>query len=71
MGPNQVYTLFGAKPSDVIIGNDYLEAGYGITAADIWRRNLVVLVAFVIFFLFTQVVVIEYFSVRLFGRSVY
>lgn len=67
LGPNQVCTLFGAQPgSDVIIGNNYLEAGFGITTADIWRRNLVVLVAFLFFFLFTQVVVIEYFSVRLF-----
>ncbi|KAN0100115.1 hypothetical protein V8E55_000099 [Tylopilus felleus] len=71
MRTSLVYTLFGAKPSDVIIGNDYLEAGYGITAADIWRRNLVVLVAFVIFFLFTQVVVIEYFSPKMIGGSVY
>ena len=60
-------TLFGAQSgSDVINGNDYLEAGYGITTADIWRRNLVVIIAFLFFFLFTQVLVIEYFSVRLF-----
>ncbi|KAN0100123.1 ABC-2 type transporter domain containing protein [Tylopilus felleus] len=72
LGPNQVCTLFGAKPgSDIIIGNDYLEAGYGITAADIWRRNLVVLVAFLVFFVFTQVVVIEYFSPKMIGGSVY
>ena len=67
MGPNQVCTLFGAQAgSDVVIGNDYLEAGYGITAADIWRRNFVVVVGFLIFFLFTQVIAIEFLSVRLF-----
>jgi len=66
LGPNQVCTLFGAQPgSDVVIGNDYLEAGYGISTADIWRRNLVVIIAFLIFFLFTQVLTIEYLSVRL------
>lgn len=65
MGPNQVCTLFGAQPgSDVVIGSNYLEAGYGITVADIWRRNLVVIIAFLIFFLFTQVIAIEYLSVR-------
>lgn len=67
LGPNQVCTLFGAQAgSDVVFGNDYLEAGYGITSADIWRRNLVVVIAFLFFFLFTQVIAIEYFSVRLF-----
>lgn len=65
LGPNQVCTLFGAQPgSDTVGGNDYLEAGYGITSADIWRRNLVVIIAFLIFFLFTQAIVIEYLSVR-------
>lgn len=65
MGPNQVCTLFGAQPgSDTVIGNNYLEAGYGITAADIWRRNLVVIFGFLIFFMFTQVIVIEFLSVR-------
>lgn len=48
------------------MGNSYLEAGYGITSADIWRLNLVVIIAFLIFFLFVQVIAVEYFSVRLF-----
>ena len=68
LGPNQVCTLFGAQAgSDVVIGDNYLEARYGITAADIWRRNFVMIVGFLIFFLFTQVVAIEFFSVRLFN----
>ncbi|KAF8555113.1 pleiotropic drug resistance ABC transporter [Imleria badia] len=72
LGPNQVCTLFGAEPgSDVVIGNSYLEAGYGITSADIWRLNLVVIIAFLIFFLFAQVIAIEYLSPKLFGGSVY
>ncbi|KAI6120967.1 pleiotropic drug resistance ABC transporter [Pisolithus croceorrhizus] len=70
LGANQVCTLFGAQPgSDVIPGKDYLEAGFALNTADIWRRNLVVIVAFIIFFLFTQVVVIELFSPKITGTS--
>ncbi|KAH0837832.1 pleiotropic drug resistance ABC transporter [Lanmaoa asiatica] len=72
LGPNQVCTLFGAQAgSDIVVGNNYLEVGYGITAADIWRRNLVVIVALLIFFLFTQVIAIEYLSPKMLGGSVY
>ncbi|KAF8131532.1 pleiotropic drug resistance ABC transporter [Boletus edulis] len=72
LGPYQVCTLFGAQPgSDVIVGNDYLEAGYGISTADIWRRNLVVIIGFLIFFLFAQVIAIEYLSPKMFGGSGY
>lgn len=71
LGPNQVCTLFGAQPgSDVIPGKDYLEAGFALNTADIWRRNLVVTVAFIVFFLFTQLVVIELFSPKVPGTSV-
>ncbi|KAI9569434.1 pleiotropic drug resistance ABC transporter [Boletus coccyginus] len=71
LGPNQVCTLFGAQPgSDVIIGNEYLAAAHGISTADIWRRNLVVIIGFLIFFLITQVLTIEYFSPKMFGGSI-
>ncbi|KAG9313864.1 pleiotropic drug resistance ABC transporter [Chiua virens] len=72
LGPNQVCTLFGSQPgSDVVNGNNYIEASFGITSADIWRRNLVVIIAFLIFFMFAQVIAIEYFSPAVFGGSVY
>ncbi|KAI6015643.1 pleiotropic drug resistance ABC transporter [Pisolithus marmoratus] len=71
LGPNQVCTLFGAQPgSDVIPGKDYLEAGFALDTADIWRRNLLVTVGFIVFFLFTQLVVIELFSPKIPGTSV-
>ncbi|KAI6133706.1 pleiotropic drug resistance ABC transporter [Pisolithus croceorrhizus] len=71
LGPNQVCTLYGAQPgSDAIPGKNYLEAGFALNTADIWRRSLVVTVAFIIFFLFTQLVAIELFSPKLPGTSI-
>ncbi|KAI9446228.1 ABC-2 type transporter-domain-containing protein [Lactarius indigo] len=53
LGPNQICTLFGAQPgSRVVTGKDY---------NDLWRRNFVVLLALMIFFWFTQTVVIEWY----------
>ncbi|KAF9236851.1 ABC-2 type transporter-domain-containing protein [Melanogaster broomeanus] len=71
LGPNQACTLFGATPgSDQISGKDYLTAGYAINTSDIWRLNLVVLVAFMILFFITQVIAIEYLSPKVGGSSV-
>lgn len=66
LGPNQACTLFGAKTgSNIIDGNDYLSAGYGLNAADLWRRNLLVLIAFFLAFQITQILALEYYPVSL------
>lgn len=66
LGPNQICTLFGSQPGDdVVSGSSYLQVGYRYNVADIWRRNFVVLVAFFILFLVTQLVALEYFPVSL------
>jgi ATP-binding cassette subfamily G (WHITE) protein 2 (SNQ2) len=62
LGPNQVCTLFGASPGSAVVpGKDYVKAGYSLNTADLWRRNYLVLVAFFLFFCFTQTAVIEIF----------
>ncbi|KAG5635015.1 hypothetical protein H0H81_012718, partial [Sphagnurus paluster] len=62
VGPNQACTLFGSTSgSDIISGRDYLKAGYHIDTADIWRRNFLVLVAFLIVFQVTQIIALEFF----------
>ncbi|OCH88753.1 hypothetical protein OBBRIDRAFT_820018 [Obba rivulosa] len=62
LGPNQVCTLFGAVQGQVTIsGRNYLEVGYGLRVSDIWRRNFLVLLGFLILFQITQVLLIEYF----------
>jgi hypothetical protein len=64
LGPNQVCTLFGAQPgSRIVTGKDYIKAGYNLDTDDLWRRNFVVLFSFLIFFWFTQTVVIELYPV--------
>ena len=64
LGPNQVCTLFGAQPgSSIVTGKDYIQAGYNLNTDDLWRRNFVVLLAFLIFFWFTQTIVIEVYPV--------
>jgi len=60
LGPNQVCTLFGASSgSTTVSGRDYVKAGYDLNVDDLWRRNFIVIVAFVILFSFTQTFVIE------------
>ncbi|KAI9458491.1 ABC-2 type transporter-domain-containing protein [Russula earlei] len=60
LGQNQACTLFGARPgSSSVSGKDYIKTGYGLDTADLWRRNYIVLVAFLVFFWFTQILVIE------------
>ena len=64
LGLNQACTLFGAQPgSRIVTGKDYLQAGYDLNTEDLWRRNFVVLFAFLILFWFTQTVVIELYPV--------
>jgi hypothetical protein len=66
LGPNQACTLFGARPgTSVVTGKDYIKAGYNLNTDDLWRRNVLVLFAFLLFFWFTQTVIIEVFPVNL------
>jgi len=52
--------LFGATSgSTTVSGRDYIKAGYDLNVDDLWRRNFIVLVGFVVLFAFTQTYVIE------------
>ena len=65
LGPNQVCTLIGSTPGDVIVsGPDYVKAGYGLNVSDQWKRNFLVLLGFLIMFQITQVLLIELRPVR-------
>ncbi|KAF4573417.1 hypothetical protein EYR36_007932 [Pleurotus pulmonarius] len=73
-GPNQACTLVGSEPgSDLISGSQYISIGYGLNAADIWRRNFLVLLGFFLVFMLSQIVVIEFFPRHTFsvGFSVF
>ncbi|KAI0307355.1 ABC-2 type transporter-domain-containing protein [Multifurca ochricompacta] len=62
LGPNQVCTLPGATPgSNVISGRSYLLNTYGMDGHDIWRRNFVVLLGWVLFYQVTQILVLDFF----------
>ncbi|KAL5519548.1 SNQ2_1 [Sanghuangporus vaninii] len=62
LGPNQVCTLFGASPASTDVpGRAYIDVGYEYHVADLWRRNFVVLVGFLIFFQVTQSIALEFF----------
>lgn len=64
LGPNQACTLFGAQGgSNIITGSSYLSVGYGLNVADLWRRDFLVLIGFVIAFQITQIVALEFFPV--------
>ena len=64
VGPNQICTLYGANPgqSDVS-GHAYLDVGYQLNTADIWRRNFLVLLGFFFLFQLTQVLLVEFYPV--------
>ncbi|KAL1762505.1 ABC-2 type transporter-domain-containing protein [Schizophyllum commune] len=62
LGPNQACTLYGSNGGqDHISGEAYIDAGYDIHSADLWRRNLLVLLGFLVLFQVTQVVALDYF----------
>ncbi|KAH8101046.1 P-loop containing nucleoside triphosphate hydrolase protein, partial [Phellopilus nigrolimitatus] len=62
LGPNQACTLFGSTAgSAVVAGRSYIEVGYQYNVSDLWRRNLVVLLAFFIVFQLSQLIALEYF----------
>jgi len=52
--------LFGASPGNTTVsGRDYINAGYNLNVDDLWRRNFIALVGFLILFSLTQTFVIE------------
>lgn len=62
LGPNQICTLFGAIPGQQIVsGRNYALVGYGLDVSDLWRRNLLVIIGFMLLFQLTQVLLIEFF----------
>ncbi|KAG6817582.1 hypothetical protein H0H87_006959 [Tephrocybe sp. NHM501043] len=62
LGPNQVCTLMGASNgSNIIPGRAYLLATYNIDSADLWRRNFLVLVGFLLAFQITQILALEFY----------
>ncbi|VDB90213.1 unnamed protein product [Peniophora sp. CBMAI 1063] len=61
VGPNQVCTIFGAQPgSTTVNGADYLNIGYSYNTADLWRRNFLVCIGWILFFQITQIVALDY-----------
>ena len=61
IGPNQVCTIFGAQPgSTTVNGADYLNIGYSYNTADLWRRNFLVCIGWILFFQITQIVALDY-----------
>lgn len=71
LGPNQACTLFGSTPgSDIVQGRNYIEVGFQYSVADLWRRNFVLVLAFVLIFQLTQIIILEWFPVsnRLISR---
>ncbi|KAG5718995.1 Brefeldin A resistance protein [Termitomyces sp. T112] len=77
LGPNQACTLFGATSgSNIISGQAYLKAGYNIDTADLWRRDFLVLVGFMLAFQITQILALEFypqyghnFSIKIFAKE--
>ncbi|KAJ2936375.1 hypothetical protein H1R20_g720, partial [Candolleomyces eurysporus] len=62
LSPNQACTLFGAQGgSDLISGRDYLRVGYNIDPKNLWRLNLVVLIAFFLAFQIAQLLALEFY----------
>ncbi|KIM88774.1 hypothetical protein PILCRDRAFT_813749 [Piloderma croceum F 1598] len=70
LGPNQACTLFGSSIGQIdISGKSYIAAGYDLQTADLWRRNLLVLIGFFWLFQLTQALAIEFFSQHVGGTS--
>ncbi|KAI0064587.1 hypothetical protein BV25DRAFT_1869256 [Artomyces pyxidatus] len=62
LSTNQACTLFGASPGDQFVtGKAYVKAGYDLDTADLWRRNFIVLLGFLLFFWIMQTLVIEWY----------
>jgi len=67
VGQNQACTLYGATPGlDTVDGAAYVAAGYSLNVHDLWRRNIIVLVGWFLFYQIAQVILIEYLNVNFF-----
>jgi hypothetical protein len=70
MGPNQVCTLSGAKPGfNTTSGRSYLLTAYDMDGHDIWRRNFVVLLGWMLFYQVTQILILDFLPVSVTHQS--
>ncbi|KAJ7687385.1 ABC-2 type transporter-domain-containing protein [Mycena rosella] len=77
LGPNQACTLFGSTAgSSTVSGEAYISAGFGLSSSNLWIRNFLVLVGFMIVFQLSQVLSLEFFpqydqnlTVQIFARE--
>ncbi|TFY82436.1 hypothetical protein EWM64_g1573 [Hericium alpestre] len=70
LGPNQVCTLFGSTSgSSSVHGRDYIYAGYNLSVHDVWRRNFLVVVGWIIFFQITQIIAMDFFPQQAGGST--
>ncbi|KAJ7292923.1 ABC-2 type transporter-domain-containing protein [Mycena rebaudengoi] len=77
LGPNQGCTLFGSNAgSSLVSGESYIKAGYGLSSSNLWKRNFLVLVGFLLAFQITQLVSLDFFpqygldiSVNIFAKE--
>ena len=61
LGPNQVCTLFGARPgSNTTSGSSCLLIAYDMNGRDIWRLNFVLHFNWIFLYQVTQIVVLEF-----------
>lgn len=66
LGPNQVCTFYGAQPGQPqVIGKNYINVGFQLNVADLWRRNFIVLIVLFFFFQVTQAIAMEVVNVSL------
>ncbi|TRM61565.1 ABC-2 type transporter-domain-containing protein [Schizophyllum amplum] len=62
LGSNQACTLYGSTGGEQTVpGEDYIQSGYFLSSSDLWRRNFVVLIGFMVLFIAAQVVIMDYF----------
>jgi len=67
---NQACALYGATPGlNTVGGASYIAAGYSLNVHDLWRRNILVLIGWFLFYQIAQVILIEYLNVSLFRVS--
>jgi hypothetical protein len=70
IGPNQVCTLLGAKRGfNTTSGRSYLLTAYDMDDRDIWRRNFVVLLGWMLFYQVTQILILEFLPVSVTHQS--
>ncbi|TFY71815.1 hypothetical protein EVG20_g1190 [Dentipellis fragilis] len=70
LGPNQVCTLFGSSSgTDIVPGRDYIFSGFDLSIDDVWRRNFLVLLGWILFFQVTQIIIMDYFPAKAEGST--